>query len=187
MLFPQPGSQRCAWGIFMYTDVVLIWWPSFLAGTSSEVGPCKWPESGMKSKNSMHYLCPRAVVNSNKSCWRKGIVSYRNVFLRLNIFCRSKWRKSIQYCQQVLKSSINCTKTAQLLSQFNWDTLGIKSPPKLHPHQKKHVHCSSIPLLHLCFHHRSDTLGPGQCEPFLVRHSIPGMFLTGMMVGLKAA
>lgn len=88
----QPGSQHSAWGILMYTDAVLILWPSFLVGTSSEVGPCKWPESGMTSKNCMHYLClcPRSVVNSNKGSWRKVIVSYRNAFLRLNIFCRRK-------------------------------------------------------------------------------------------------
>lgn len=126
----QPGSQHCAWGILMYTDVFLIWWPSFLAGTSSEVSQGKWPESGMKSKNCMHYLCPRSVVNSKQGSWKKGIASYQNVFLRLSIFCRSKLKN---YCQQALRSNINCSRTVQLLNQFYWDTLGIRSPLKWDP------------------------------------------------------
>lgn len=86
----QPGSQHCAWGILMYTDMFLNWWPSFLAGAPSEVGQGKWPESGMKSKNCMHYLCPRSVVNSKQGSWKKRIASYQNVFLRLSISCKSK-------------------------------------------------------------------------------------------------
>lgn len=60
----QPGSQHCAWETLRYTDTFLIWWPSFLAGTSSEVSQGKPPESRMKSKYCLCYLCPRSVVNS---------------------------------------------------------------------------------------------------------------------------
>lgn len=86
----QPGSQHCAWGILMYTDMFLICWPSFLAGTSSEVGQGKWPESGTKSKNCMHYLCPRSVVNSKQASWKKGIALYWKVFFRISLPCTNK-------------------------------------------------------------------------------------------------
>lgn len=67
----------------------------------------------------------------------------------------------------------------QLLNQFYWDTLGIRSAPKWH-NNKKSVPCSNVPLLSLCFYRNADTLGPGQCE-------LVETFLTRMNVGLKAA
>jgi len=66
----------------------------------------------------MHYLCPRSVLNSKQGKWKKWIASHWNVFLRLSISCRSKWKKNQAgiYCQQALRSSTDCSQTVQLLN-----------------------------------------------------------------------
>lgn len=91
----------------------------------------------------------------------------------------NKKNQSGIYCQQALRSSIDCSQTVQLLNQFYWDTLGIRSPPKWHT-QKKSVPCSNVPLLDLYFHRAADTLGPGLCE---MVETLP----TRTSMGLKAA
>lgn len=164
----------------MYTDLFLIWWPSFLSGTSSEVSQGKWPESGVKSKKCMHYLCPRSVVNSKRGSWKKGLASYQNAVLKLSLSCRRKFKKkviSVFIVNRLLGAALTADKLCNCWTN-SADTLGIKSLPKWY--FLKSVPCSNIPLLGLCFHRSAGALGPGPCEPV-------EKVLTRTSVGLQAA